>query len=338
MPGLPAVGVLLSVFSPVLCACHNKGMSMATKGSDENTRTSEASAPPFRSGFVAIVGRPNVGKSTLLNCLLGEKIAIVSPKPQTTRNRILGIKTTPQAQMILLDTPGIHRARSLLTRRMVDTARRSIEEVDLALWVLDARSGIQNEDRDIGELLAPWDGTALIVLNKIDRVPKPSLLPLIERCTALLPGTDIVPASARSGENMEVLIDEILAHLPVGPRYYPGEEVTDQTERFIASEIIREKVFLLTRQEVPYATVVTVDHFEEKKDGSLVVITATIHAERETQKPILIGKRGTLLKSIGEHAREELERLLGCRVYLDLAVRVAPSWTRSERTLAQFGL
>lgn len=291
-----------------------------------------------RSGFVAILGRPNVGKSTLLNQLLGEKIAIVSPKPQTTRNRILGIKTLPQAQMVLLDTPGIHRARSLLNRRMVDTAKRSIEEVDLALWVLDVRAGIKGEDEDIGMLLKERGGPSLIVLNKIDAVAKVQLLPVMERCVAILPATDIVPISARRGDNMAVLVDEIVKCLPVGPRYYPEEELTDQSERFIASEIIREKIFLLTRQEVPYATAVTIDSFQEKKEGALAVIAATIHAERETQKPILIGKGGAALKRIGEGARAELERFLGCKVYLELAVTVSPEWTRDPRTLAEFGL
>ena len=305
---------------------------------ESNTSAGPIEPCEFRSGFVAIVGRPNVGKSTLLNQLLGEKIAIVSPKPQTTRNRILGIKNLPQAQMILLDTPGIHRARSLLNRRMVDTARRSMEEVDLVVWVLDARAGIHGEDQDIGELLLQWNGSTLIALNKIDTVAKLRLLPLMERCATILPGRDIFPVSARRGENLDVLVDAIVDLLPVGPRYYPGDEVTDQTERFIASEIIREQIFLMTREEVPYATVVTVDGFEEKKNGALVVITATIHTERETQKPILIGKGGAGLKRIGERAREELERLLGCKVYLELAVTVAPSWTRSERSLTKFGL
>lgn len=291
-----------------------------------------------RSGFVAILGRPNVGKSTLLNQLLGEKIAIVSPKPQTTRNRILGIKTLPHAQMVLLDTPGIHRARSLLNRRMVDTAKRAIEEVDVALWVLDARAGIKAEDEDIGGLLRERSGINLIVLNKIDAVAKVQLLPVMERCVAILPATDIVPVSARRGENVTVLVDEIVKSLPVGPRYYPEEELTDQSERFIASEIIREKIFLLTRQEVPYATAVTIESFEEKKDGALAVIAATIHAERETQKPILIGKGGIALKRIGERARAELEHFLGCKVYLELAVTVSPAWTRDPRTLAEFGL
>lgn len=311
---------------------------MAHDPKESETVAGPGTPPEFRSGFVAILGRPNVGKSTLLNQLLGEKIAIVSPKPQTTRNRILGIKNLACAQMVLLDTPGIHRARSLLNRRMVDTAKRSIEEVDLALWVLDARAGVQREDQDIGELLVQWHGSVLIVLNKIDLVARLRLLPLMERCAALLPDREIVPVSARSGENVAVLIDAMVDLLPLGPRYYPGDEVTDQTERFIASEIVREQIFLLTREEVPYATVVTVDRFEEKRDGALVVIAATIHTERETQKPILIGKGGAGLKRIGERAREGLERLLGCKVYLELAVRVAPSWTRSERSLSRFGL
>ena len=292
----------------------------------------------FRSGFVAILGRPNVGKSTLLNQLLGEKIAIVSPRPQTTRNRIMGIKTLPGGQILLLDTPGIHRARSLLNRRMVDVAKRSLGDVEAVIWVADARGGLRGDDEEIARMLARSRHETLIALNKIDAVSKGRLLPVMARLAELLPEREIVPISARTGENVPFLADGVLKRLPPGPRYFPEDELTDQTERFIAAEIVREKVFLRTRQEIPYGTAVSVQSFEEKNDGSLVVIAATIHTERDTHKPILIGKRGAALKEIGSAAREDLERLLGCRVYLELAVKAAPGWSRDPRSLASFGL
>ena len=292
----------------------------------------------FRSGFVSILGRPNVGKSTLLNQLLGEKIAIVSPRPQTTRNRIMGIKTMPQGQILLLDTPGIHRARSLLNKRMVDVAKRSLVDVEAVVWVVDAGGGLKADDHDIAGILTGSRHETLIALNKIDAVSKGRLLPVIARLAELLPDRDIVPISARTGENVPLLVEEILKRLPAGPRYYPEDELTDQTERFIAAEIVREKVFLRTRQEIPYGTAVSVRSFEEKNDGALVVIGATIHTERESHKPILIGKRGAALKEIGSAAREDLEHLLGCRVYLELAVKTTPGWSRDPRSLAAFGL
>lgn len=309
----------------------------------ENQTLSEAHgdasvSTDFRSGFVAILGRPNVGKSTLLNQLLGEKIAIVSPRPQTTRNRILGIKTVPRGQMLLLDTPGIHRARSLLNRRMVDVAKRSLGDVEAVLWVVDARAGIRGDDEDIAGILAGSRHPIMIALNKIDIVAKGRLLPVMARLAELLPEQEIVPISARSGENVPLLVEGILDRLPAGPRYFPEDELTDQTERFIAAEMVREKVFLRTRQEIPYGTAVSVQRFEEKNDGGLVVIAATIHTERESHKPILIGKRGAALKEIGSAAREDLERLLGCRVYLELAVKATPGWSRDPRSLAAFGL
>ncbi len=297
-----------------------------------------AASPPagFRSGFAALLGRPNVGKSTLLNQLLGEKAAIVSPRPQTTRNRIMGIKTLPGGQLLLLDTPGIHRARSLLNRRMVEVARRSLGDVEAVVWVVDARGGIRGDDEDIAGILGGSRRETLIALNKIDAVSKGRLLPVMARLAELLPGREIVPVSARTGENVPLLVEGVLKRLPAGPRYFPEDEWTDQTERFIAAELVREKVFLRTRQEIPYGIAVTVENFEEKND--LVVIAATIHTERESHKPILIGRRGAMLKEIGRAAREDLERLLGCRVYLDLAIRATPGWSRDPRSLAAFGL
>jgi len=291
-----------------------------------------------RSGFVAIVGRPNVGKSTLLNQFLGTKVAIVSPKPQTTRNRIMGIRTTPGSQAIFLDTPGIHRARSLINRRMVETALKTLREVDGILWLVDASEGMRGEDEDIARTLSRSQTETLILLNKIDLVSKGRLLPLMERCSLLLPAREIIPISALKGEGLPVLLDLIEKFLPQGPRYYTEGEVTDQTERFLAAEIIREKVFLLTREEIPYATAVTIDEFAEKEEKSLVVVKATIHTDRESHKPILIGKKGAMLKEVGKQAREELEVILGCRIFLELFVRVDKGWTQDPNLLAEFGL
>ncbi len=300
--------------------------------------TGDKKAEPFRSGFVAIIGRPNVGKSTLMNHLLEEKVAIVTPKPQTTRNQIRGIRTTPTSQIIFLDTPGIHRARSLINQRMVDIAKGTLREVDVALWIIDAKEGLSSENEDIAQLIADSGKTALVAVNKIDLVAKPKLLPLLERIPLILPGREIVPISALKAENLSVLIDLILKSLPEGPRYYPEDEITDQTERFIAAEIIREKIFLLTREEIPYGVAVVIEEFSEKPQKHLVVIKATIHSERDSHKPMLIGKKGAMLKAIGSAAREELEGLLGCKVYLELFVKVHRGWTQDPGALTELGL
>lgn len=291
-----------------------------------------------RSGFVAIVGRPNVGKSTLLNQFLGEKIAIVSPKPQTTRNRITGIRTTPGCQIVFLDTPGIHRAHSLMNRRMVEVALKTLREVEVALWLLDAREGTRREDEDIARTLKESRATTLILLNKMDLISRGKLLPLMERCSVLLPEREIIPISALKGENVSLVLEQIEKFLPEGPRYYPEGEVTDQTERFVASEIIREKIFLLTREEIPYGTAVSIDEFVEKEEKKLVVIKATIHVEREAHRPILIGKKGAMLKEIGIQARGELESLLGCKLFLELFVKVQRGWTQDPHALTELGL
>jgi len=302
------------------------------------TESTDNKVEPFRSGFVAIVGRPNVGKSTLMNQLLGEKVAIVTPKAQTTRNRIRGIRTAPGSQVIFLDTPGIHRARSLINQRMVEVAKSALREVDLTLWLVDAREGLFRENEDIARLLVESGKVVLVLLNKIDLVSKSKLLPLMDRIASLLPGREIVPISARTGENLPLLVDLILKSLPEGPCYYPEDEITDQTERFIAAETIREKIFLLTREELPYGVAVVVDEFSEKPEKNLVVIKASIHSEQESHKPILVGKKGAMLKEIGTQAREELEGLLGCKVYLELFVKVDRGWTQDPRALKEFGL
>ena len=305
---------------------------------EEKNESKEKKPGTFRSGYIAIIGRPNVGKSTLLNQILGEKVAIVSPKPQTTRNRITGIRTTPTSQIIFLDTPGIHQGHSPMNRRMVDTALHTLDEVDGVLWLLDAHDKIKQEEERIAETLRGVETPVLILINKIDLVSKGKLLPLMERCAQLLPGKEIVPVSALKGEGLDVLLNIVERWLPQGEPFFTEGEYTDQSERFLASEIVREKVFLLTREEIPYGVAVTIDEFSEKEEKNLIVILATIHTERDSHKGILIGKRGAMLKEIGKQAREELEALLGCRIFLELFVRVDPNWTQNPHLLIEMGL
>ena len=305
---------------------------------DANNQDKKKVTAVYRSGYVAIIGRANVGKSTLLNQILGEKVAIVSPKPQTTRNRITGIRTTESCQIIFLDTPGIHQGHSLMNRRMVDTALQTLDEVDGVLWLLDAHERLKKEDELIAETLRGVETPVLILINKIDLVSKGKLLPLMERCAELLPGKEIVPVSALRGEGLEIVLGIVESWLVEGPRYFTEGEHTDQSERFLASEIVREKVFLLTREEIPYGVAVTIDEFIEKPEKNLIVIAATIHTERDSHKGILIGKRGAMLKEIGQQARQELEGLFGCRIFLELFVRVDAGWTQNPHLLIEMGL
>jgi len=305
---------------------------------NQNGINEGADVIPFRSGYISIIGRPNVGKSTLLNSLLGEKVAIVSPRPQTTRNRITGIKTTAHAQVVFLDTPGIHHAQSLMNRRMVDVALQTLHEVDGVLWLLDARERIGAQNERIAELLRGVKTPVFVLLNKIDLVAKGKLLPLMQRCAELLPEKEILPVSGLKGDNLPLLLELIEKNLPEGPRYFPGDEVTDQSERFLAAEIVREKVFLLTREEIPYGVAVTIDEFTEKAEKNLIVIQATIHTERTSHKPILIGKQGSMLKEIGVQTRVELEALLGCKIFLELFIRVDKGWTQRPHMLTEMGL
>ena len=306
--------------------------------SEAKTKNKEKTEPSFRSGYIAIIGRPNVGKSTLLNQILGEKVAIVSPKPQTTRNRVSGIRTTAAAQIIFIDTPGIHQGHSLMNRRLMDTALHTLDDVDGVLWLLDAHDKIKQEEERIAETLRGVETPVLILLNKMDLVSKGKLLPLMERCAQLLPDKEIVPVSALKGEGLDIVLNIVEGWLPVGPQYFTEGEHTDQSERFLASEIVREKVFLLTREEIPYGVAVTIDEFTEKEEKNLIVIGATIHTERDSHKGILIGKHGSMLKEIGKQAREELESLLGCRIFLELFVRVDPGWTQNPQALIEMGL
>ena len=302
------------------------------------TKHKDKSAAPFRSGYIAIVGRPNVGKSTLLNKILGEKVAIVSPRPQTTRNRITGIRTTETSQIVFLDTPGIHQGHSMINRRLVDTALHTLDEVDGVLWLLDAHDRIKQEEERIAETLRGVETPVLILINKMDLVSKGKLLPLMDRCSQLLPGKEIVPISALKGDGVPLVLDIVEKWLAEGEKFFTQGEYTDQTERFLASEIVREKVFNLTRQEIPYGVAVTIDEFTEKEEKGLIVIGATIHTERDSHKGILIGKRGAMLKEIGQQAREELEKIFGCRIFLELFIRVDPDWTHNPNLLAEMGI
>jgi GTP-binding protein Era len=291
---------------------------------------------PFRSGFVSIIGRPNVGKSTLLNRIMGEKIVITSDKPQTTRNRIKGIHNIPGGQIIFIDTPGIHRATSLLNRYMVEEAQASIREVDLVLFLAEADTAEQGREAQILGLLAAAKAPVILALNKIDLVAKEALLERIAAYAALYPFSDIVPVSALSGDGVGRLVECVAKYLPEGPLYFPDDILTDLPERFIVAEIIREKVFRLTHDEIPYSTAIEIDSFKERPDG-LVAISATINVERDSQKGIIIGKRGSMLKRIGTDARREIEQFLDTRVFLELFVKVRRDWSEDRRALKDMG-
>ncbi len=288
------------------------------------------------SGFVALIGRSNVGKSTLLNRLIGQKIAITSDKPQTTRNRILGIHTRPDGQILFLDTPGLHAARSRLNKLMVEQAREACRQVDLILWLVEADRP-RDDDPMVAQILKQGDAEVMLVVNKCDLAGPEQLLPLLAGYGALRDFAAIVPVSARTGAGCERLLDVIVAALPVGGRYYPDDQVTDLPERFIAAELIRERVLVHTHDEVPHGAAVLIESFKEDPDRNLVVIQAVIHVERETHKRIVVGKGGAMIRRIGQEARQSIEGLLGVRVFLELFVRVQPGWTGSDRALRELG-
>jgi GTP-binding protein Era len=286
------------------------------------------------SGFVSIIGRPNAGKSTLLNILVGSKVAITAPKPQTTRNLIQGIWTAPNAQVIFVDTPGIHQSDSLLNRRMIQEIRTALKERDLLLYVADSTLAVGDQDRAAVQLLHGTPTPALLVLNKIDQLSdKRQLLPLIEAYKALFDFREFVPVSAVTGEGLDDLRAAILRYLPEGPQYFPPDQITDLPERFLVAELIREKVIALTHEEVPHAVAVLVDAWEEKPN--ITRIAATIYVERPGQKAILIGSKGAMIKRIGTLARQEIESMLGRKVYLELFVKVHEKWRESPQFLNQ---
>ncbi len=287
----------------------------------------------FRSGFVAVVGKPNAGKSTLVNRLVGQKVAIVTSRPQTTRNRILGIVNRPKAQVVLIDTPGIHRATTLLGRQMMAEVNQAVEGIDLLAVMVDASAGLTREDRLAFERARQFRRPVFLLLNKIDRIAKPALLPLIESCSKELSFTEIIPVSALTGDGIDLALEKLIAHLPEGEPYFPKDQVTDQPERFLAAEIVREKAMTSTKQEVPHSVAVRIEAFEESQ--KLVRIGAIISVEREGQKGILIGSGGERLKAIGTAARLELEEILGVKVFLELRVKVDPDWRQDARRVQQ---
>jgi GTP-binding protein Era len=291
----------------------------------------------FKSGFVAILGAPNAGKSTLLNTVLGEKISITSKKPQTTRNRILGIHNRQDAQIVFLDTPGVHHAKQPLNVRIVEVALSVIGDVDLVLLMADVSDPDPDAEALLLGKLRGVKKPILLALNKIDLIPKGDLLPIIQRWTERFNFTDIVPISAKQRTQVEQLMETMERTLPTGHPFYGPEDITDLPERFIAGEMVREKAFRLTGQEIPYATAVTVDEFKEEKDGKLVRIHATLHVERDSQKGIIIGKGGGKLRQIGEAARKEIQRMLGTKVFLKLFVRVEKNWSKDTKALRRFG-
>jgi len=290
----------------------------------------------FKSGFIGIIGRPNVGKSTLLNKIIGEKIAITSHKPQTTRNRITGIKNIENGQLIFVDTPGIHRATTPLNEFMVIAAKDTFRSADIILMVAEAE-GVHRDDQLIVESLRTAGLPVILLINKIDLGRKKDILPVIDQFQHLFSFSETIPVSAANGDGLSSLMEEIWKLLPEGPRYFPDDIVTDRSERFIAAEIIREKIIMLTHQEIPYATAVVVESFKEDEDKKLLVIQATINVAKNSQKGILIGKNGSMLKEIGRRARQDMERFFATRIYLELFVRVRKDWTHDAGMLREFG-
>jgi GTP-binding protein Era len=300
---------------------------------------SEPSAPgDHRAGFVSILGRPNVGKSTLQNAYLGQKISIVSPIPQTTRRRILGILTLDAAQVIFVDTPGVHRPHHQLGEVMLRTASDAIPDADVLLWMVDATRAPGKEDAQVAELVAQrGQGIPLILaLNKSDRLPPEKRATVVEPFLQLAQPDEWLFCSATQGENRDKLLETLISYLPVSPPYYPDDQVTDQTERAIAGELVREQVLLHTRQEVPHSVDVRVDEFKVRSK-ELTYIHATVIVERNTQKRILVGQGGRMIKSISQAARQQIEELLGTRVYLDLWVKVLPKWRQQDREIRRLG-
>lgn len=293
---------------------------------------------PYRSGFAALIGRPNVGKSTLMNQIIGQKIAIMSDKAQTTRNKIQGVYTSEeaQAQIVFLDTPGIHKPKSKLGEHMVRIAQSALAEVDVVLFLADVAEGLGGGDRFILEQMKGLRTPVILVLNKIDRVEPEALLPIIATYKELHDFAEIVPVSALQGNNVATLLEQIIRYLPEGPQYYPADQVTDFPEQFICAELIREKILHLTREEIPHSIAVQIEQMK-LQDNGVVHIGAVIFVERMSQKGIVIGKQGALLKEIGKRARHDIEALLGSKIFLELWVKVKEDWRNREPVLRDLG-
>src|SRR5690625_1788796 len=292
--------------------------------------------PTFKSGFIAIIGRPNVGKSTFMNTVIGQKIAIMSDKPQTTRNKIQGVLTEEDAQMVFIDTPGIHKPKHKLGDFMVNLAEDTLNEVDAILFMINAQEGYGKGDQYILDRLTKVKSPVFLIINKIDQVHPDNLFPLIDQYRQKYDFKEIIPISALQGNNISRLLDVLKSYLPEGPQYYPIDQVTDHPERFLMSELIREKVLELTREEIPHSIAVVMENID-KRDLDTLFIQATIVTERKTQKGILIGKQGSMLKNIGKKARQDIENLLGTKVFLELWVKVKKDWRNRQQHLQEYG-
>ncbi|MCA1031790.1 GTPase Era [Bacillus timonensis] len=291
----------------------------------------------YKSGFVSIIGRPNVGKSTFLNKVIGQKIAIMSDKPQTTRNKIQGVYTENDAQVVFIDTPGIHKPKHKLGDFMMKVAQNTLKEVDVILFMINAEEGYGRGDEFIIEKLKTTNTPVFLVINKIDKIHPDELFPLIEQYKSLYPFKEIVPISALEGNNVNTLLEQIKSYLPEGPQYYPADQVTDHPERFIVAELIREKALHLTREEIPHSIAVVLDAMEKREDGKTIYVAATVIVERSSQKGIIIGKQGSMLKEIGKRARADIEALLGSKVFLELWVKVQKDWRNKMNQLRDYG-
>lgn len=292
----------------------------------------------FKSGFVVIAGKPNVGKSTLLNSLLNKKIAIVSSKPETTRDNIKGILTTDNTQAVFIDTPGIHKPHLLLGRLMVTKAKSSLFDADLLLFMVEPTSGLREEDYQIIELIKDSKKPAIVIINKIDLTSKGKILPLIDELKNQYEFLDFIPISALKKENIELLKENMLKYLPEGEKYYPDSQITDKDDSFQTAEIIREKILLLTREEIPHSIAVVVDNMAQREDKEIIDIEATIYVERESQKGIIIGRKGEMAKEISTLSRKELEEKFGKKVFLRTWVKVLKNWRKDERSLKRLGV
>ncbi len=290
----------------------------------------------FKSGFVGIIGAPNVGKSTLLNAILGEKVAITTPKPQTTRTQIRGILTGENFQIVFVDTPGIHQPKKLLNKKLVETAEKAVEDVDVLVFLIDVTNRNRREEFAVIELIKRLKKPVILVLNKIDKISKENLLPMIDEMQKMYSFEAIIPISAKYLDGIDRLINEILKLLPEGPQFYDATQITDQSVESIIEELVREKIFLLAKQEVPYSTAVKVE--ELKEENGLVKIRAVIYVERPSQKGIIIGKGGKFIKKIGTYVRMELEKAWGKKVFLDLWVKVLKDWSKDEKQLKRLGI
>jgi len=292
----------------------------------------------YKSGFISIIGRPNVGKSTFLNRVIGQKIAIMSDKPQTTRNKIQGVLTRDEAQMVFIDTPGIHKPKHKLGEFMIKVSKNTLREVDIIMFMVNAEQGLGKGDEFILELLEGTKTPVFLVVNKIDQIHPEELIQIIDTYKGKFPFAEIVPISALQGNNVDQLLETIESYLPEGPQYYPADQVTDHPERFIISEMIREKVLHLTREEIPHSIAVVIDKIKRDDDNeNMIRVQATIMVERDSQKGIVIGKRGSLLKQVGTEARKDIEMLLGSKVFLELWVKVQKDWRNKSAHLRDFG-